>query len=98
MYWAELDIENKASSSVQMIIPKGSVLEVTDLNDRCQCLVISQDIPVTIPPGRHKIRVPAFCMNREQPAPTNRPGRLTPFVVRTQFDSQDDLWRLINKG
>lgn len=95
MYYADIEIENKSSSVVDIVVPKGTVLEVSDLSTPGQCLVVASDVRVKVKPGIHKVKVPAYCLNRDQPAPFNQPGRLTPFVMRPTFGSQDEVWQRI---
>lgn len=71
------------------VIPKGTTFEVQDPGLREQSLVVAHDIPVTIPPGVHVVKLPAYCMNRDLSSPSRAPGRLTPF--RMDVGSK---WRL----
>jgi hypothetical protein len=96
MYWIDLELENKLKLPQTIVIPKGTGFEVQDPALQEQCLVVAQDIPVTIPPGIHIVKVPAYCMNRDLSSPNLAAGRLTPFRMVEVFNSQDDVWNIVN--
>lgn len=96
MYWIDLELENKMKLPQTIVIPKGTTFEVEDPALPEQSLVVAQDIPVTIPPGVHVVKVPAYCLNRELSPPDFAPGRLTPFRMVAAFNSQDDVWATVN--
>ena len=96
MYWIDLELENKLNLPQTFVIPKGTTFEVQDPALREQSLVVVQDIPVTIPPGVHVVKVPAYCMNQDLASPHLAPGRLTPFRMVAAFNSQNDVWDIVN--
>jgi hypothetical protein len=95
MYWIDLELENKTRMPQTILVPKGTTFEVADPDRREQGLVVGQDVSVTIPPGIHVVKVPAYCMNRDLASPNFAPGRLTPFRMVSAFETQDDVWRTI---
>ena len=98
MYWIDLELENKMKLPQTIVIPKGTTFEVEDPALREQSLVVTQDIPVTIPPGVHVVKVPAYCMNRDLSSPDFAAGRLTPFRMVAAFSSQEEVWAMVNTG
>lgn len=98
MYWIDVDIENNTSKSITTKIPMGTVLESNDPGLTVQCLVVASDVLIHIPPRSKKtVKLPALCMNKDLSSPHNTPGKLTPFALRSVFDSQADVWNHIGK-
>lgn len=98
MYWIDVELENKMKLPQTFVIPKGTTFEVQDPILREQSLVVAHDIPVTIPPGVHVVKLPAYCMNRDLSSPSRAPGRLTPFRMVAAYQSQDDVWNIVNNA
>jgi len=96
MYWIDVELENTTSFPQTITIPKGTAFEVQNPSLREQSLVAATDIRVSIPSGVHVVKVPAYCMNQDLASPHSAPGRLTLFRMVAPFNSQDDVWDIIN--
>ena len=96
MYWIDIELHNNTGLPQTTLIPRGTTFEVNDPMLSEQSLVVANDTSVTIPPGRHTVKLPAYCLNADLSSPRQAPGRLTPLRMVASFDSQRDVWNIVS--
>ena len=96
-FYILFSLENKSSEKVRCIIPKGQIFENFNLNTTSQNLATFESYVIDLKVGETKrFKVNAYCLNQSFDPPDNSDGRITIFeVLNKNYDTQDDLWRII---
>lgn len=98
MSWiTEIVLKNNTDDDVLCMIPKGQIFENKKIGSGLQNMAAAREYRLIIPAqSRLSVDIEVCCINRRLSPPSGVPGNVTIFQIDRPFNTQDELWALMN--